>query len=76
MWGPGALVRYSITPVTSAQPQINGPFHLRLERKGHFLSGPGGVIRGIHDFQHGAAIFASDQRLFFFPDAFDEVFKL
>src|SRR5437773_7629255 len=60
----------------SAQPQINRPFYLGLEGEAHFLSGSRGVIRGVHDFEHGAAIFAGHQRLFIFPDAFDEVFQL
>src|SRR5580765_7488386 len=60
----------------SAQPQINRPFHFGFEWKSHLLSGPRGVIRGVHDFQHGAAILAGDKRPFVLPDAFDEVFQL
>ena len=34
------------------------------------------MIRGVQDFEHGAAILAGDERLFLFPDTFDEVFEL
>src|SRR3989442_6470906 len=61
---------------TSAQPQINRSFHFGLEGKVHLLPRPRGLIRGVHDFEHGAAILAGDERLFFLPDAFDEVFQL
>src|SRR5438046_6293821 len=44
-----------------------------MEGKRDFLAGGGGMVGGVHELEHGAAIFSGDQRGFIFADAFDEM---
>src|SRR6266542_5509007 len=72
IWSIAPVLHHSITPTRLCQPQIDRLPDLRMERQRHFLSGPRGVIRGVHDLEYRAAVFSSHNRFFVFGDAFNE----